>query len=252
MPMRCQASTRRSATSCGRVAAAVGRAPRRRAGGCRPRPRRRRPPSRAGAAARCRATARSGRPRAGAAAAGSAAQQCTTVSPSWAASTVARPAAATCGSRLGSRPKPDEVGSRPASTVGRRRLVDLEHDLARRGRGCRTAATCRRTPSASDSTRSRQAPSSTMTRSPRGSHTFAARVHGPTTWSLSGPVWPSKASASSSRSSRSSAAVRRRRGPGGRRAASRSAGGRRAARRAGRRCARSCRRPGPRAGSSGR
>ncbi len=137
-----------------------------RAAGGRPRRRPRCPPTRGGAAARCRARGRWARRRAAAA---RAARRRSSAAPCRrrgrrARSRARRPPPAGRGS--GSRPQPDEVGSRPASTVGSDGSSTCSTTSAP-GTRERTAATCRRTPSASDSTRSRQAPSSTMTRSPR-------------------------------------------------------------------------------------
>ena len=108
------------------------------------------------------------------------------------------------------RPKPLAVGTVPASTEGNDGSSSCR---TRRARGNRrqTSATCAAEASASDAAMSRTAPASASAGSPRGSSKPAARVHGPASCSLTGPVYPSPTSSSASRSraSRSPPDVRR-------------------------------------------
>ena len=85
------------------------------------------------------------------------------------------------------RPKPDAVGTRRVQHGGQRGLVDLDDQpVARRAAGGARRRRGRAAPSASACARSRRAPWSASTLSPRGFSTVAASVHGPATWILNG------------------------------------------------------------------
>ena len=86
------------------------------------------------------------------------------------------------------RPKPEAVGTCAGQHDRQRRLVDLEHERRRPGTRRCTSARWSRTPSASAWASSRRAPWSLSTLSPRGFSTVEASVHGPATWTLSGPA----------------------------------------------------------------
>ena len=89
-------------------------------------------------------------------------------------------------STLRCRWKPDAVGTAPANTAGSAgSSTCTTSDVP--GTRRRRPPMCSETPYASACANSRRAPSSASARSPRGRSTVAARVHGPTTWTLSGP-----------------------------------------------------------------
>ena len=76
----------------------------------------------------------------------------------------------------------------PGQHRRQRRLVELQQHRGARAAGARTSATCRRSPSASESVRSRTAPWSRSSRPPIGRSSAAASVHGPAACTLSGPA----------------------------------------------------------------
>ena len=98
------------------------------------------------------------------------------------------------------RPKPDAVGTAPASTAASAGSSTCTTSRSTPGSRRRRSRTWSRTPSASAWASSRRAPWSARTLSPRGRSTVAARVHGPATWTLNAPAYPSAASSSVSRS----------------------------------------------------
>ena len=130
---------------------------------------------------------------------GCAAQQCTTVR-SAAASTVRRCSAASCGWGARRVATPLLVRIRAASTAGSEGSSSCSTTVAPGTRRA-TSSTCRARPSPRLAARSRTAPWSARTRSPRLSSSSAARVHGPAAWTF---TWPGgAAAAASSRASRS-------------------------------------------------
>ena len=98
------------------------------------------------------------------------------------------PREASGGCTVRCRPKPDAVGTAPASTAASAGSSTCTTSRSPPGSRRRTSATWSRSPSASAWASSRRAPKSASTLSPRGRSTVAASVHGPATWTLNAPA----------------------------------------------------------------
>ena len=104
-----------------------------------------------------------------------------------AAKTASRASEASGGCTTRCRPKPDAVGICPASTAGSAGSSTCTSSSDAPGSRRRRSATWSSRPSASAWARSRRAPWSERTLSPRGFSTVADSVHGPATCTLNGP-----------------------------------------------------------------
>ena len=132
-----------------------------------------------------------------------AAHECTQGSapaPVMASSTQPSACEASGGCTVRCRPKPDAVGTAPASTAVSAGSSTWTTIRCPPGSRRRRSATWTVSPSASAWASSRRAPKSASTLSPRGRSTVAASVHGPATWTLNAPSYPCACSSSPSRS----------------------------------------------------
>ena len=102
-------------------------------------------------------------------------------------STVSSSAEASGGCTTRCLENPEAVGTAPLSTAGSAGSSTCTTREVAPGTRRRTSRMWARSPSANDSARSRRAPWSESTRSPRGFSTVAANVHGPATWVLNVP-----------------------------------------------------------------